>query len=407
MTTWPNTGNRPFIGNWQWLHSNTEQSKPLIVNGVDVVAFDVNIENGASASRIGEGKTVVYGGWPRISDMCNLSAVQERFRLAKENRANYHYANFLLSEETWGTNYGWGTTSCSASTGSAMLGDSGITIQLKNTWLSANPGKSAADWAIYYQFTLLKAWKLHCASFTPSKGVAIGGFCGTPFSDNQIRTEVYPSNSIHDCLNYVINNYDLIVAYQYPRTVAETSNSLALVKVLRNTYNYNGKVAWILTTDFNEETFNWNWNADVAYTEYKTVAPYVDYIISYAHTSFKNHASDYPAILKVFYNQYNPVCVPVWVCETPLNGYENDGCEHRRLNSVCNPKYKCSGAPNYQCISDVSGTYDTLAACQAACQAVPPPNPDDVTARALLGLILGMITAYFILVKEDNNKKKS
>ncbi len=30
-------------------------------------------------------------------------------------------------------------------------------------------------------------------------------------------------------------------------------------------------------------------------------------------------------------------CVPNWQCETPLNGYENDGCGNRRLNTACNP----------------------------------------------------------------------
>lgn len=29
-------------------------------------------------------------------------------------------------------------------------------------------------------------------------------------------------------------------------------------------------------------------------------------------------------------------CTPTWVCETPLNGYEKDGCGNRRLNSACN-----------------------------------------------------------------------
>lgn len=32
-----------------------------------------------------------------------------------------------------------------------------------------------------------------------------------------------------------------------------------------------------------------------------------------------------------------PLCFPVWTCETPLNGYENDGCGNRRLNTACNP----------------------------------------------------------------------
>jgi hypothetical protein len=30
-------------------------------------------------------------------------------------------------------------------------------------------------------------------------------------------------------------------------------------------------------------------------------------------------------------------CVPKWVCEQPLNGYETDGCGHRDANSKCNP----------------------------------------------------------------------
>ncbi len=36
-------------------------------------------------------------------------------------------------------------------------------------------------------------------------------------------------------------------------------------------------------------------------------------------------------------------CVPNWMCEYPLNGYEQDGCGNRRLNSSCNP---C--VPNWQ-----------------------------------------------------------
>lgn len=32
-----------------------------------------------------------------------------------------------------------------------------------------------------------------------------------------------------------------------------------------------------------------------------------------------------------------PPCTPVWACESPLNGYEADGCGNRRLNPACNP----------------------------------------------------------------------
>lgn len=34
-------------------------------------------------------------------------------------------------------------------------------------------------------------------------------------------------------------------------------------------------------------------------------------------------------------------------------------------------KYKCSGAPDYQCIEDPNGPYDSLSACQAACTPAP------------------------------------
>lgn len=29
-------------------------------------------------------------------------------------------------------------------------------------------------------------------------------------------------------------------------------------------------------------------------------------------------------------------CTPLWACELPLNGYLNDGCGNRQLNSACN-----------------------------------------------------------------------
>ena len=32
-----------------------------------------------------------------------------------------------------------------------------------------------------------------------------------------------------------------------------------------------------------------------------------------------------------------PTCTPVWKCEQPLNGYEQDGCGNTRANARCNP----------------------------------------------------------------------
>ncbi len=41
-----------------------------------------------------------------------------------------------------------------------------------------------------------------------------------------------------------------------------------------------------------------------------------------------------------------PTCTPTWVCEIPLNGYENDGCGNRRLNSACDP-FRTPPCDNY------------------------------------------------------------
>lgn len=48
--------------------------------------------------------------------------------------------------------------------------------------------------------------------------------------------------------------------------------------------------------------------------------------------------------------QYCYSCTPNWVCETPLNGYEKDGCGNRRLNSACN-----ACVPNWQCELPLNG----------------------------------------------------
>jgi len=44
-------------------------------------------------------------------------------------------------------------------------------------------------------------------------------------------------------------------------------------------------------------------------------------------------------------------CVPDWQCESPLSGYEFDGCGNRRLNPACNPQ---EGDKDY------AGTYEFI-----------------------------------------------
>lgn len=46
----------------------------------------------------------------------------------------------------------------------------------------------------------------------------------------------------------------------------------------------------------------------------------------------------------------------------------------RRLNSAPTTKYRCTGSPNYQCVTDPNGPYNSLAACQTACKVLQIKN---------------------------------
>lgn len=85
-------------------------------------------------------------------------------------------------------------------------------------------------------------------------------------------------------------------------------------------------------------------------------------------------------------------CVPNWKCELPLNGYESDGCGNRRLNPECNiipKKYKCSGAPFYQCSEDATGTYNALDVCNAACAIQKPALSSILVTPGIATIIVG------------------
>ena len=52
-------------------------------------------------------------------------------------------------------------------------------------------------------------------------------------------------------------------------------------------------------------------------------------------------------------------CVASWKCESPLNGYEYDGCGNRRLNAACNATTSTNLAPNSSFESDPNTDYYT------------------------------------------------
>lgn len=95
-------------------------------------------------------------------------------------------------------------------------------------------------------------------------------------------------------------------------------------------------------------------------------------------------------------------CSPSWDCETPLNGYEKDGCGNRRLNAACNPPtppgpasvqcpegttrtVKCPKDPNKTVTQKcVNGTWVTLPADETKCE----ENPEAMIIVAAVILII-------------------
>ena len=78
-----------------------------------------------------------------------------------------------------------------------------------------------------------------------------------------------------------------------------------------------------------------------------------------------------------------PACVPVWKCELPLNGYENDGCGSRRLNTACNPLPPIGQCiPSWQCELPLNGYENDGCGnrrLNPACNPPLPPSPPQTT----------------------------
>jgi hypothetical protein len=313
--SWPNLKNKPLPGHLQWYNHPNQQDPVMAIDFITDEPF---------ITQHRPGKIIVFGGWQPFNafDMTDLTQVQQKFTTATKYAAYYNYASYLLNEEHWSplilANDGAIPVSRWNTVGSATLGNSGVTVQLLDTWAKAN-GRSytlsasnptVVEWNAYYEYTLLKAWNIHMHNLGKKSSILGLAWAGCSYSlnqadsfsfTNQFKTKFFPGESSA----YVIANYDLLVTYQDPQTTANVAHSVAMVKAMRD-MGFNGRITHLLTVDSNEGEFSWNWNADVAYNEYKAVAPYVDYIISYPSTSFKTYANDYPAILKGFYNQYNP-----------------------------------------------------------------------------------------------------
>lgn len=96
-----------------------------------------------------------------------------------------------------------------------------------------------------------------------------------------------------------------------------------------------------------------------------------------------------------------PICVPNWLCEQPLNGYESDSCGNRRLNSLCNP---C--VPNWRCEQPFNGyEYDSCGNRRQNPKCSIQPLMESIEQFAASGsflLMFGTAVVGVILIRKNH-----
>lgn len=189
----------------------------------------------------------------------------------------------------------------------------GITVKAFKPWITTNKPGGWSDtwwntvkannqfddeyvwkWSLYYARQLYEMWHLHMHAL--GKKSYIGGYIGIPSDINGASWKYVGNTWGTELHNYIMNNYDMISAYQYPECisgcVAGTPNpipqdpnhlyhtarniswSIDAANTIKNTYNFKGKILWILTSHWPDSVGTYNKN--VVLEEYKAVLPYVD-----------------------------------------------------------------------------------------------------------------------------------
>jgi hypothetical protein len=270
----------------------------------------------------------IYSG---LIPQTNFNFMRSRFDLATKNKdKNWTYGTYLLLEELFhpSVRAKWfpsieGLKSWDIEGNETFAG---VNIMHIKPWYIAKYGKwnqywwdrvKAGNeyndrivwaWSVYYGYNLHKAWHLHMRSL--GKKSAIVGIIGLDGMD-WFETFTYPS----PMWQYVTANYDLIFTYQYPGCVSSgcsqpISRSLDEVKLLREKYNYKGKLVHILTSLFPNGVGTDN--EIVQFEEFKAVYPYVDVIVCMPYTNVNvdppgiDPKLPYPPRLIKFYNSVNP-----------------------------------------------------------------------------------------------------
>lgn len=356
---------------------------------------------------------------PQGSGMTNLTWIKSRFDKAlfyhNQNPNNYHYGVYLLIEEIWHPRMEieWSERKIKnwIIDGSLILPNNDL-LELLKPWIIRTYGSwdqtwfdsikslnnfldpKITAWSEYYGYTLLKAWHEFMRSLgKKSAMLGIAGFSGTNFKKD--INLYFPGRMF----NYLIQNYDFVTTGVHPKVMTDIDRDINWPRSMRE-FGYKGKIGHFIPSCWSD-SWGCPWNKAVAEEDFKRVINYVDIILftPFANTSqwtvtdaniYNPINTIYAPLAILWADTYLPIpCVPNWVCEIPLNGYESDGCGNRRLNSTCNKKYKCSGAPFYQCSEDPTGTYDTLAACNTACLTERPALSSIIVTPGTATIIVG------------------
>lgn len=66
-------------------------------------------------------------------------------------------------------------------------------------------------------------------------------------------------------------------------------------------------------------------------------------------------------------------------------------------------RYRCSGSPNYQCIEDPNGHFNSLAECQSVCKHIPPPTGKITVTNPTAGLVYRIGESRVVRWASTNN----
>jgi len=309
------------IGNWNYADTNEDLTRKDARLTWDVVL-------GITPKR--PGTTVIMQKFETSSSFLllgNLDWIKSRFDLATQYKDRNNYGIWLFHEEIWHPSLmakfrGSLKLNTWQIDGKAILGR--VELKMIKTWIIEDKKQSwdqtwwnncvinnsysdplVWEWSTTYGLKLYQAWHQHMQDLgKKSSMVGIGSLCGGTLNcfDSDWKKFYTP-----EMWNYIISNYDSLVIYQYPRNMSEITNSIDMAKKIREKYYYNGKLLWILTGSF-KASWLWNWTKEIAWEEFKVVAPYVNVIITYQYAQDSwdwNDKQFYAATLIQFYEDYN------------------------------------------------------------------------------------------------------